>query len=38
MPVTILPFSVLIFKEKLTIKEVLGALISVIGIAILFLI
>lgn len=38
MPVTILPFSVLVFKEKLKPKEILGAVTSVIGVAILFLI
>lgn len=38
MPVTILPFSVFIFKEKLKTKEILGALISVVGVGILFLI
>lgn len=38
MPVTILPFSVLIFKEKLRVKEVVGAVVSVIGVAILFLV
>lgn len=37
-PVIILPISVLVFKEKLKLKEILGAFISVIGIAILFLI
>lgn len=38
MPVTILPFSVFVFKEKLKPKEILGALISVVGVGILFLI
>lgn len=38
MPVTILPFSVFLFKEKLKPKEILGALISVVGVGILFLI
>lgn len=38
MPITILPFSVLIFKERLKPKEILGALISVVGVGILFLI
>lgn len=38
MPVTILPFSVLVFKERLKPKEILGALVSVVGVAILFLI
>ena len=38
MPVTILPFSVLVFKEKLKPKEIVGAIVSVISVAILFLI
>lgn len=38
MPVTILPFSIFVFKEKLKPKEILGALVSVFGVAILFLI
>ncbi len=38
MPVTILPYSIIINKERLTIKEVMGTLISVAGVAILFLI
>ncbi len=38
MPVTILPFSVLVFKEVLKPKEILGALVSVVGVGILFLI
>lgn len=37
MPVTIIPFSVLVFKEKVKPKEILGAIISVIGIGILFI-
>ena len=36
-PVTIIPFSVLLFKEKVKLKEIFGAIISVIGVAILFL-
>lgn len=36
-PVTIIPFSVLLLKEKIKAKEVLGALLSVIGVAILFI-
>jgi len=33
----IIPFSMLIFKEKVLPKEVLGALISIAGVALLFL-
>lgn len=36
-PVTIIPFSILVFKEKIRPKEILGAVISVTGVAILFL-
>ncbi|HEY8361984.1 MAG TPA: DMT family transporter [Tissierellaceae bacterium] len=36
-PVTIIPLSVLVFKDKIRIKEVIGALITVIGVAVLFL-
>ncbi|NLV89099.1 MAG: DMT family transporter [Tissierellia bacterium] len=36
-PVTIIPLSVLVFKEKIKIKEILGALVTVIGVGILFL-
>lgn len=36
-PVTIIPFSVFLFKEKVKLKEILGAIISVMGVAILFL-
>lgn len=35
-PVTIIPFSVLILKEKIKPKEIIGAVISVIGVAVLF--
>lgn len=38
MPITIIPFSILIYKEKLKLKEIIGAVISVIGVGILFLI
>lgn len=38
MPVTIIPFSILIYKEKIRTKEIVGALLSVIGVGILFLI
>lgn len=36
-PVTIIPFSVFLLKEKIKPKEILGAVLSVIGVAILFL-
>ncbi len=36
-PVTIIPLSILVFKEKIKVKEILGALITVIGVGILFL-
>lgn len=36
-PVLIIPFSILIFKEKVLPKEVLGALISIFGVILLFL-
>lgn len=38
MPVTILPYSILICKEKLSMTEIIGTMISVIGVGILFLI
>jgi drug/metabolite transporter (DMT)-like permease len=37
VPVLIIPSSVLIFKEKITLKEILGSLIAVAGVAWLFL-
>ncbi len=37
-PVIIIPFSILIFKEKISAKEILGAIVSVGGVAVLFLI
>lgn len=36
-PVIIIPFSIVIFKEKIRIREILGALIAVLGVAVLFL-
>lgn len=36
-PVLIIPFSILVFKEKVLPKEVLGALISIAGVILLFL-
>lgn len=38
IPVFIIPFSVILFKEKVTKKEVLGAIIAVSGVVILFLV
>lgn len=37
MPVMILPISIFILKEKLNVKEIAGAIISVVGITVLFL-
>lgn len=37
-PVLIIPLSIYVLKEKVTAKEILGAVISVIGITILFII
>lgn len=36
-PITIIPFSIFILKEKVKPKEILGAFMTVIGVAILFL-
>ncbi|WFA10172.1 DMT family transporter [Tissierella sp. Yu-01] len=36
-PVTIIPFSILILKEKIKPKEIIGAVISVIGVAVMFI-
>jgi len=36
-PVTIIPFSIMIFKEKIKPKEILGAIVSVLGVGLLFL-
>lgn len=36
-PITILPFSILIYKEKLSLRAVGGAFIAVVGISLLFL-
>lgn len=36
-PVSIIPFSILVLKEKVKPKEIIGAIISVVGIAILFI-
>ncbi|SKB00390.1 Uncharacterized membrane protein [Caloramator quimbayensis] len=37
MPVLIIPLSVFAFKEKVKIKEIFGAIISVVGVVVLFL-
>ncbi len=37
VPVLIIPFSIMLFKEKITPREILGAIIAVGGIAIFFL-
>jgi drug/metabolite transporter (DMT)-like permease len=36
-PILIIPASILIFKEKVLPKEILGALVSIIGVALLFI-
>jgi len=36
-PITIIPFSILVFKEEVKTKEIIGALVSVIGVAFLML-
>ncbi len=36
-PVIIIPFSIMVFKEKVLPKEIMGAFISIVGIIILFL-
>ena len=38
MPIIIIPFSIIIYKEKISAKEILGAMLSVIGVGVLFLI
>lgn len=37
MPVLIIPISVLVFKEKIKVKELFGAVITVVGVMILFI-
>lgn len=36
-PVLIIPFSIIVFKEKVLPKEVLGAFVSIVGVILLFL-
>ena len=36
VPVLIIPFAVVLFKEKVNAKEIVGAVIAVIGTAIMF--
>jgi drug/metabolite transporter (DMT)-like permease len=36
-PILIIPISVLIFKQKISVREVVGALISVMGVALFFI-
>lgn len=38
MPILVIPFSIIIYKEKISSKEIFGAIISVLGVAVLFLI
>jgi len=37
VPVLIIPISIFIFKEKVTLKEILGAVVTVLGVGLLFL-
>lgn len=37
VPVMIIPVSILVFKEKVSLKEIIGAVITVTGVALLFL-
>ena len=37
VPVIIIPFSIIVFKEKVTFKEVLGSITTVVGVGMLFL-
>lgn len=37
VPVTIIPLSIIVFKEKAKPKEILGAVVTVIGVRVLFL-
>lgn len=37
VPVTIIPLSIIVFKEKVKPKEILGAVVTVVGVGILFL-
>ncbi|HYE09577.1 MAG TPA: EamA family transporter [Patescibacteria group bacterium] len=36
-PILIIPASIMIFKEKVLPKEIIGALITLIGVALLFI-
>jgi drug/metabolite transporter (DMT)-like permease len=35
MPVLILPFSVLLFRERVSVRALLGAVLSIVGVALL---
>ena len=37
VPVTIIPLSILVFKEKVKFKEIIGAMVTVVGVGVLFL-
>ncbi len=37
VPVLIIPFSIILFKEKITIKEIAGAFVAITGVALFFL-
>lgn len=36
-PILIIPFSITVFKEKVSLKEICGAVISIIGVSLLFM-
>jgi drug/metabolite transporter (DMT)-like permease len=36
-PILIIPLAVIFFKQKMTLKEIAGAIISVIGVALFFI-
>lgn len=37
VPVVIIPFSIIVFKEKVKPREILGAIVSVVGVGLLFI-
>jgi len=37
VPVLIIPFAILFFKEKVTLREIIGAVVAIIGVSLLFL-
>ena len=38
VPILLIPPAVLFFKEKITIREVIGSLVAVAGVALLFMV